>query len=174
MSDTTATRACRFDSDYLIGGNKKLHVLSLVSRVTHNEHNKRMGNCIGIETAVPAAGDSFVDVLFFPDRGMPCKSFHSSSRDCTRKNCKSIHDGGSSLMTLLGFLESAEKSMDICVFTITCDEIAEAVLAAHGRGVKVRIITDDGQAKGKGSDIQKFIDAVYDAAGRMDWYRSAC
>uniref|UniRef100_A0AAV1U474 Mitochondrial cardiolipin hydrolase n=1 Tax=Peronospora matthiolae TaxID=2874970 RepID=A0AAV1U474_9STRA len=118
-----------------------------------------MGNCIGIETAVPATGDSFVDVLFFPDRGMPCKDFHSSSRDCTRKNCKFIHDGGSSLMTLLGFLKRAKKSMDICVFTITCDDIAETVLEAHYRGIKVRVITDDGQAKGKGSDIQKFIDA---------------
>lgn len=34
------------------------------------------------------------------------------------------------------------------------------MLDAHARGVKVRVITDDGQAKGKGSDIQKFIDAV--------------
>lgn len=39
-------------------------------------------------------------------------------------------------------------------------QIANEVLAAHERGVKVRVITDDGQSKGLGSDIQKFIDAV--------------
>ncbi|KAG7386650.1 Mitochondrial cardiolipin hydrolase [Phytophthora pseudosyringae] len=116
-----------------------------------------MGNCLGAETTA-ATGDSFVDVLFFPDTAMPCKTFHSGE-GCTRKNCKKIHDQGSSLLTLLGFLKGARKTMDICVFTITCDEIAEAVLEAFGRGVKVRVITDDGQAKGKGSDIQKFIDA---------------
>ncbi|KAG6622664.1 Mitochondrial cardiolipin hydrolase [Phytophthora cinnamomi] len=117
-----------------------------------------MGNCLGVETTATTMGDSFVDVLFFPDPAMPCKNFHSG-RGCTRKNCKSIHDQGSSLMTMLGYLKGANKTMDVCVFTITCDEIAEAVLEAHARGVKVRVITDDGQAKGKGSDIQKFIDA---------------
>ena len=35
--------------------------------------------------------------------------------------------------------------MDICVFTITCDEITAAVLGAHKRGVRVRIITDNDQ-----------------------------
>jgi hypothetical protein len=39
-------------------------------------------------------------------------------------------------------------------------QIADEVLAAHKRGVRVRVITDDGQSKGKGSDIQKFVDAV--------------
>jgi hypothetical protein len=34
------------------------------------------------------------------------------------------------------------------------------VLAAHKRGVRVRVITDDGQATSLGSDIQKFKDAV--------------
>ncbi|CAI5745410.1 unnamed protein product [Peronospora destructor] len=119
-----------------------------------------MGNCLGTETAThfTATGDSFVDVLFFPDPGMPCKNFHMG-KGCTRKNCKSIHDQGSSLMTMLEYLKNAKKSMDICVFTITCDEIANAVLDAHTRGVKVRVITDDDQMKGKGSDILKFIDA---------------
>ncbi|EGZ27209.1 hypothetical protein PHYSODRAFT_308595 [Phytophthora sojae] len=109
---------------------------------------------------------------------MPCKNFHSA-KGCTRKNCKSIHDQGSSLLTMIGYLKGANKTMDICVFTITCDEIAEAVLDAHARGVKVRVITDDGQAKGKGSDIQKFIDAfcVIDKKillnGSFNWSRQA-
>ncbi|CAH0489556.1 unnamed protein product [Peronospora farinosa] len=116
-----------------------------------------MGNCLGSETTAHL-GDSFVDVLFFPDPGMPCKNFHMD-KGCTRKNCKLIHDQGSSLMTMLEYLKNAKKTMDICVFTITCDEIANAVLDAHARGVKVRVITDDGQMKGKGSDILKFVDA---------------
>ncbi|GAB9468192.1 Mitochondrial cardiolipin hydrolase [Globisporangium polare] len=103
-------------------------------------------------------GDSFVDVLFFPDPGMPCKNFRSA-KGCTRKNCKMIHDEGSSLLTFLEWLNKAKKTMEVCVFTITCDEIADTVLALHAKGVVVRVITDDGMAKGQGSDIQKFIDA---------------
>lgn len=41
----------------------------------------------------------------------------------------------------------------------TCDEIANEVLAAHQRGVQVRVITDDDQSVSQGSDIQKFRDA---------------
>lgn len=40
-------------------------------------------------------------------------------------------------------------------------QIANEVLAAHNRGVRVRVITDDAQSKSLGSDIQKFIDAVW-------------
>lgn len=39
-------------------------------------------------------------------------------------------------------------------------QIANAVLDAHKRRVRVRVITDDNQALSVGSDIQKFIDAV--------------
>lgn len=137
-----------------------------------------MGICLGKETTATATTDSFVDVLFFPDPAMPCKNFHSGE-GCTRKNCKKIHDQGSSLLTMLGFLKGATKAMDICVFTFTCDEIADAVLESFDRGVKVRIITDDGQAKGKGSDIQKFIDVfcIIDKKillnGSFNWSRQA-
>lgn len=88
-----------------------------------------MGNCLGTKTTAITTGDSFVDVLFFPDPGMPCKNFHSD-KGCTRKNCKSIHDQGSSLMTLLEFLKGTKKTMDICVFTITCDEVRATTVAS--------------------------------------------
>ncbi|KAG1690475.1 hypothetical protein DVH05_019432 [Phytophthora capsici] len=133
-----------------------------------------MGNCLGTDTTA-ITDDSFVDVLFFPDTAMPCKNFHSGE-GCTRKNCKKIHDQNSSLLTMLGCLKAAKKTMDICVFTITCDEIADVVLEAHERGVKIRVITDDGQAKGKGSDMHhKFciIDKKVLLNGSFNWSRQA-
>lgn len=47
----------------------------------------------------------------------------------------------------------AKRSVDICVFTIADDEITEAIIEAHQRGVKIRIITDDEKALDAGSDI---------------------
>ncbi|KAE9282796.1 hypothetical protein PF001_g23139 [Phytophthora fragariae] len=94
-----------------------------------------MGNCLGVETTASTTGDSFVDVLFFPDPAMPCRNFHSD-KGCTRKNCKPWTSASSPSHA------TTSRRPD-----------------AHARGVKVRVITDDGQAKGKGSDIQKFIDA---------------
>lgn len=42
-------------------------------------------------------------------------------------------------------LRSAQRTLDVCVFTITCDEIADALIQAHQRGVRVRVISDNDQ-----------------------------
>jgi len=52
------------------------------------------------------------------------------------------------------------KTLDICVFTITNDKLAQAILECNERGVKIRIITDDVKATEPGSDIEKFWNAV--------------
>eukprot|EP00475_Leptophrys_vorax_P028217 TRINITY_DN4072_c0_g1_i3.p2 TRINITY_DN4072_c0_g1~~TRINITY_DN4072_c0_g1_i3.p2 ORF type:complete len:124 (+),score=42.41 TRINITY_DN4072_c0_g1_i3:738-1109(+) len=46
--------------------------------------------------------------------------------------------------------------MDICVFTMTDDRVANVLLNNHKKGVKIRIITDNDTAKDNGSDICKF------------------
>ncbi len=48
---------------------------------------------------------------------------------------------------------NAVSKVDICVFTITDDRIAETILAAHRRGLALRIITDNDKANDEGSDI---------------------
>lgn len=58
-------------------------------------------------------------------------------------------------LALVRLLRNARKSIDICVFTITDDRLASAILAAHERGVAVRIITDNDKAEDKGSDIYR-------------------
>ena len=49
-------------------------------------------------------------------------------------------------------IASALNRIDVCVFTITDDKLSTALLDAHRRGVKVRIITDDEKADDFGSD----------------------
>jgi len=52
-------------------------------------------------------------------------------------------------------LEEAQKSVDICVFTVTDDRLAAAILDAHRRGVAVRLLTDDDKSFDRGSDIER-------------------
>jgi phosphatidylserine/phosphatidylglycerophosphate/cardiolipin synthase-like enzyme len=47
----------------------------------------------------------------------------------------------------------ARSSADVCVFTITDDRLADALLAAHRRGLVIRLITDNDKAHDLGSDI---------------------
>lgn len=56
---------------------------------------------------------------------------------------------------LLQSLAQARESLDICVFTITDDTIAEEIFNASRRKVTVRIITDDEKAKDWGSDVYR-------------------
>lgn len=52
------------------------------------------------------------------------------------------------------FAESRER-IEACVFTITDDRISDAMLAAHRRGVAVRLVTDNDKAFDQGSDIER-------------------
>jgi len=53
---------------------------------------------------------------------------------------------------LESYIHKAKKTIDLAIFSFTNDQLANALLEAHGRGVKVRIITDDEAMKGKGAD----------------------
>ena len=56
---------------------------------------------------------------------------------------------------IAGLFARARRTADVCVFTITDDRIAEAVMSAHRRGVKLRIITDDDKSLDRGSDVDR-------------------
>jgi PLD-like domain len=60
-----------------------------------------------------------------------------------------------SYSAFLSALNSARSTLDICVFSITDDDTADALIAAKKRGVKIRIITDDQQAAIKGADAAR-------------------
>ena len=96
---------------------------------------------------------------------------------------------------IASLLRSATESADICVFTITDDRLAGPILQAHLRGVRVRIVSDDGKSQDLGSDVDRLRDAgvpvrvdrsehhmhhkyaVFDGAtlvtGSYNWTRSA-
>ncbi len=104
--------------------------------------------------------------------------------------------GEDCLHAILGQLKAVRQQADLCVFTISDDRISEAILAAHRRGVKLRIITDNDKSEDAGSDVallaragialrvdrsaahmhHKF--AVFDHSwlinGSYNWTRSAC
>lgn len=50
-------------------------------------------------------------------------------------------------------IDSADRTLDVCVFSITDNHLATALIQAKRRGVAVRLISDDDQTKGLGSDV---------------------
>ncbi|MDW3192348.1 MAG: phospholipase D-like domain-containing protein [Cytophagales bacterium] len=57
--------------------------------------------------------------------------------------------------TILNQIGLATQSLDICVFTISDDFIADALIQAQKRKLKIRLITDNDKTKDKGSDIDR-------------------
>ncbi|KAG0167888.1 hypothetical protein DFQ29_000210 [Apophysomyces sp. BC1021] len=52
-------------------------------------------------------------------------------------------------------LRKAKDTIDACVYALTDDDVADALIAAKQRKVKIRIITDNQQAAGKGADAKR-------------------
>ena len=55
---------------------------------------------------------------------------------------------------VVSMLRTCKKTLDIAIFSLTLDSIAEAILEAYQRGIKVRMIADDECAKNKGSNVK--------------------
>ena len=57
------------------------------------------------------------------------------------------------LDTVADLIDQATTSIDLCVFTITDSRLAEHILNAHKKGIRVRIISDDRKTFDTGSAI---------------------
>ena len=56
---------------------------------------------------------------------------------------------------IIGFIDRCQNTLDIAVYSITNDQISEAIIRAKQRGVTVRVITDNTQSHNKYSDDEK-------------------
>lgn len=55
---------------------------------------------------------------------------------------------------IVKWIKMAKKTLYICVFNITNNDLADAIIDRHKAGVKVHIISDDECANNPGSDVQ--------------------
>ena len=77
-----------------------------------------------------------------PAPAVGAEAYFSPGEDCPR--------------AITRLLAGATGTIDLCVFTITDDRLAQTVIDAHQRGVAIRIITDDAKAEDLGSDVDRF------------------
>ncbi|RYF72905.1 MAG: nuclease [Comamonadaceae bacterium] len=83
-----------------------------------------------------------IDVGRSPDGAVqPSQAFFSPGTDCLR--------------AIVQQLQQARHTADLCVFTISDDRITEELLAAHRRGVALRLITDNDKEFDSGSDVAR-------------------
>ena len=56
-------------------------------------------------------------------------------------------------------IKQAQETVEICVFTISDNDIARQILASHKKGIHIKVITDDNKINDVGSDILEMYDA---------------
>lgn len=57
--------------------------------------------------------------------------------------------------TIMQYIDRATKQLQICVFTISDNNITKSLLAAHKRRVQIKLITDNDKSLDMGSDIDE-------------------
>jgi phosphatidylserine/phosphatidylglycerophosphate/cardiolipin synthase-like enzyme len=56
---------------------------------------------------------------------------------------------------IISEIANSEDTLDICVFTISDNQIKDAIISAHHRGIQVRVISDNFKMYDEGSDIHE-------------------
>ncbi len=59
---------------------------------------------------------------------------------------------------VIQLIECAEKKIDVAIYTLTNGPITEALIAAHKRGIKIRILADKQQAANKYATVTQLHD----------------
>jgi len=56
---------------------------------------------------------------------------------------------------IIGFIDRCVETIDVAIYALTHDDIADALLRAQARGVRVRVLMDKTQAGSKYADDEK-------------------
>ncbi len=60
---------------------------------------------------------------------------------------------------LIQRINAAQKTIDVAIYSFTLDSVSDALIAAHQRGVSVRVLFDSGQASSEYSEDEKLAKA---------------
>jgi mitochondrial cardiolipin hydrolase len=130
-----------------------------VGRNIQNEHQRAIARSRVFASARQAVTDPVAQqVLTFVEDVLRAVVPMTPLLQSTAADAVYFSPGEACLGAIVNRLRSARSTIDICVFTITDNRISDAIIDAHRRGVKVRIISDNDKAFDAGSDIARFRD----------------
>ncbi|CAK9817636.1 Mitochondrial cardiolipin hydrolase [Anthophora quadrimaculata] len=76
-------------------------------------------------------------VMFFSNEASLCRAHVISEEPCLRDSCPVRY-----LREVESYINRAKRNLDVCMYTLTCQLLLNAIVNAHKRGVLVRIIMD--------------------------------
>ena len=83
------------------------------------------------------------------------KAINSIRKESKKEKEVFFSPGSACKSAILREIGNSINTLDICVFTISDNDITKKIIDTHKRGVKVRILTDNEKLHDKGSDIEQ-------------------
>ena len=156
---------------YLLGPSKK-QIIAIIgigcattcywycARKQNKMEGKRIQNILEQSNDAVKESELVTEVIFLPDSITIDSKMSSAPRELRGMMYKNIlyenaTKEGAGLQKLRNRLLKAVKSIDICLFNITSDQLTHSVCECIDRGVKVRLIID-GSAAESNIQVQKF------------------
>jgi cardiolipin hydrolase len=106
--------------------------------------------------SIKSGGEEAIKVLSWLERVV--KSIQPRNQHALIQPEAFFSPGSSCRDKIINLVNSAKKSIDICVFTISDNKITQPILDAHHRGIQVTIISDNDKSNDRGSDIHHLLD----------------
>lgn len=93
-------------------------------------------------------------ILGFPDHNRPAKKSAPKPTPASATDKQVFFAPDDDIQqAIIGMINSAQSSVKVAIFSFTDQKIADALIAAHQRGVKVEVITDPAQFKERYSKV---------------------
>ncbi|KAK9500057.1 hypothetical protein O3M35_001397 [Rhynocoris fuscipes] len=81
-----------------------------------------------------------------------------SKCDCVDVFCSNMQCNIGKLCYILRLVENSNKTLDVCIYFLSANVFGEAILKAHRKGVRVRVIADISNTRNRNSWIFKFLE----------------
>ena len=137
-----------------------------LSQVLDDEHLRFIKNTAFdlIRPHIEKGGTDAVRALNWLERII--KAIQPIRKNLSLKSAAYFSPGQACRDKIISLLNHAREKIDICVFTISDNNISQAILNAHQRGIDVTIISDNDKANDKGSDVSdlsaKGVNVIFD------------
>lgn len=102
--------------------------------------------------AVGQTGDA-ADVIGWIDEALKTLEPREASTTAKVPSDACFSPGDQCVNRITGLIRNAKSKIDICVFTITDNRIAEAIREAHRNNIRIRIVSDNEKSLDLGSDV---------------------
>ena len=144
----------------LSGGEKSALSDWLAKNVKTDQHRGLVRHAAFEVARKPIADPASVDVVEWLEDVMkvlaPLAAPGAHASGASGRDEAFFAPGDACLHRIVHRFGACRRTADVCVFTITDDRITRAILDAHRRGVRVRILSDNEKQHDAGSDLHKF------------------